>query len=229
MNPLGALQFLTVLPVRTNGAGSGAAWYPMVGALLGGFVAAVCWAVPSQGPLLALALLAAVTGGLHEDGLADVCDALRAYRSREKMLPILHDSRIGAHGALGLIFSVLIRWQALSHVQGNLWLRLPVAIAISRGSMVLNAALLPSASSGLGQHFKDSLTPAAVIAVAVQLGVACVLLGWPAGVFVLASQAVLVLTLSRWFQARLGGFNGDCLGFTCQVSEAAAFVVLANL
>ena len=52
---------------------------------------------------LALAFLVAVTGALHEDGLADVADAFRAGRSPERILAILKDSRIGAYGAVTLV------------------------------------------------------------------------------------------------------------------------------
>src|SRR5260221_7374480 len=109
-----ALQFLTILPIPAQNDPPGrAAWaYPIVGALLG-LLAAALWRLP-LGPLLTVIVLAALTGGLHEDGLADVCDAIRAYRSRETMLRILKDSRIGAHGALALIASFTFRWQALS-------------------------------------------------------------------------------------------------------------------
>ncbi len=226
MNPLAALQFLTILPIRTQASGSGAAWFPLIGALLGLAAAAVCWAIPSQGPLLAIAALALITGGLHEDGLADVCDALRAYRTREKMIAILHDSRIGAHGALALVFSVSIRWQALAHLQGDRWVRLAVALAVSRAAMVWMASSLPAPSTGLGAHFKRSLSSTVWTAVAAQYALGCALLGWPAGVWLPASQFAVLLPVRQWFQARLGGCNGDCLGFTCQVSEAAALIAL---
>ena len=222
---LAALQLLTVLPIRSRSPESGraAVWFPLVGALLGLAVAAVCTALPAQGPLLALMLLALVTGGLHEDGLADVCDALRAYRSREKMLAILHDSRIGAHGAAGLVFSILIRWQALTQIQGELWLRLPAAYALSRGVMVLMAAALPAAGEGLGRHFKDTLPRAAFPLVALQ----CAGLGYLLGPITLAALALVLVSAGRWFHLRLGGATGDCLGFTCQLAEATALVVLA--
>src|SRR5262245_11792568 len=130
-----ALQFLTILPVRASTAAPGdAAWaFPIIGAFLG-LAAAVVLRLP-MGPILALAVVAILTGALHEDGLADVCDALRTHRTRERMHEILKDSRIGAHGALALVFSVVIRWQALAHLQGNTWLRLPAALGLSRASM----------------------------------------------------------------------------------------------
>jgi adenosylcobinamide-GDP ribazoletransferase len=223
---LAAIEFLTVLPVgaRPGSPGASAAWFPLIGALLG-LAAAAVLQLP-MGPLLALILLAAITGGLHEDGLADICDAVRAHRSRERMIEILHDSRIGAHGATALVFSIVLRWQALSQLTGDPWIRLPAAIALSRGAMVILAAWSPAAGDGLGRRFHDAIprwTPWLVI---VQLAAAAALAGWPAGVWLLVAQIVTIVFVRMWLIARLGGITGDGLGFLCQLSEAASLVVM---
>ena len=111
---LGAVQFLTVIPVRAGTTpAEAAAFFPLVGALLGACAAAFLNLAfpPSIGALLAVLFLVAATGGLHEDGLADVFDAFRAGRPPEKIHAILKDSRIGTYGALALIIAVLLRWQ----------------------------------------------------------------------------------------------------------------------
>jgi adenosylcobinamide-GDP ribazoletransferase len=178
------------------------------------------------GPALALALIGATTGGLHEDGLADVCDALRGYRTRERMHAILEDSRIGAHGALALGFSVLIRWQALSHLEGNPWLRLPSAYGLSRASMVLLAASSRPAGQGLGASFVATLPRHAVWLAALQSLALAALAGWRAGAILLAANAAALLLTRAWFHRRLGGVTGDCLGFQCQLSETLSLAVL---
>jgi len=220
-----ALQFLTVLPVRTppESAQYGAGWFPAVGCVLG-LAAAAALRLP-QGPICALILVTVLTGGLHEDGLADVCDALRAYRSREKMMEILHDSRIGAHGALAIVFSVLLRWQALGHLSGNPWLRLPVALGISRGSMVLLAAFTPAVGSSLGRSFRQGLSKPAIWLVGVQMAVLSFATDWRAAVYLIPAQLVILFAARLWFVQRLGGVTGDCLGFQCQISEAASLVI----
>src|SRR3954449_4276988 len=107
---LGAVQFLTTLPVRRATASPGrcAVFFPLVGAAMGSAGGLLLYALrnvmpPSLAALLVLSFWALLTGGLHEDGFADVADAFRAGRSREKMFAILKDSRIGAHGALAMI------------------------------------------------------------------------------------------------------------------------------
>jgi adenosylcobinamide-GDP ribazoletransferase len=44
-----------------------------------------------------------LTGAFHEDGFADVCDGFGGGWTKEKILLIMKDSRIGAFGAIGLI------------------------------------------------------------------------------------------------------------------------------
>ena len=222
-----ALQFLTILPVPAPAGPPGrAAWaFPIVGALLG-LCAATVWPL-KFGPLLIVIGLALVTGGLHEDGLADVCDAIRGHRTREKMLEILKDSRIGAHGALALIASFTFRWQALAALQGDAWMRLPAVLGISRGAMVLLAGTTEPAGAGIGRAFGESLPRGAVVVVLVQGVLLAALAGWPAGAVVLAVNAFLLLALRHWFRARLGGVTGDCLGCMCQVSEAVSLGVMA--
>jgi adenosylcobinamide-GDP ribazoletransferase len=217
-----ALQFLTVFPVRAP-QGYGAAWFPWIGALLG-LIAAATLRLP-QGPLLCLIAMAALTGALHEDGLADVCDAIRSYRTRERMLEILHDSRIGAHGALALVFSVLLRWQALEHLTGNPWLRLPAAIGIARGTIVLLAACTPAAGSGLGHDFRASITNFTAVAVLAQTTALALLAGVIPALWLILLQTLLLAASRAWFIARLGGVTGDCLGFHCQLSEAVTLVL----
>ena len=117
---LAAVRFLTI--VRAPGGdvapGRAAACFPTVGAVLGlagaGVFLLARQALPASiAALLTVGFWTLISGMLHEDGVADVADALRAGRSREHMLAILKDSRIGAFGAVALLLSVLARWQAL--------------------------------------------------------------------------------------------------------------------
>jgi adenosylcobinamide-GDP ribazoletransferase len=222
-----ALQFLTILPLRAPlGKPGEAAWaFPIVGAALGLVCAAI---LPYKlGPILAMIVLAALTGGLHEDGLADVCDAVRAYRTREQMFSILKDSRIGAHGALALIAAFTLRWQALTLLPPHAWLRLAAAYGVSRAQMVLLAVTSSPAGEGLGSAFVSTLPRRAGLWVAIEVAGLAALAGWPVGLALIGANAVLLLLVRRWFLLRLGGVTGDCLGFLCVASEALSLAVLA--
>jgi adenosylcobinamide-GDP ribazoletransferase len=142
------------------------------------------------------------------------------------MHEILKDSRVGAHGALAIVFSVLIRWQALTLLEGNPWMRLPAAYGLSRASMVFLAASSQPAGHGLGADFVKTV-PGFAVPVALVLSLALAsLAGWPGGAVLVAANAVAVLLCRAWFHRRLGGITGDSLGFQCQVSEALSLAVL---
>src|SRR5262249_9343342 len=119
---LGAVSFLTILRVPSDTApGQAAAFFPLIGGALGAAGAAIfvgtAYVLPSSlAALLAVAFWSAISGVIHEDGLADVADALRAGRTQEKMLAILKDSRIGTFGAVAIVVSIIARWQAVEHV-----------------------------------------------------------------------------------------------------------------
>src|SRR5690606_38917534 len=118
-----ALSFLTRLPLaRIAGdevdVGRAVAVFPPVGVALGTIVAGVAWLLADRLPasvlaVLLVALIAALTGGLHLDGLADTFDALGASGDAERRLAVLRDSRIGAHGASALLLLVLAKVAAL--------------------------------------------------------------------------------------------------------------------
>jgi adenosylcobinamide-GDP ribazoletransferase len=233
---LAALQFLTIVPVPGQyHPAEGAGAFPLIGAALGTAAGGIFLSTAqifgaNIAALLALAFLLAIAGGLHEDGLADVFDALRAGRSRERMLAILKDSRIGAHGALALVIAVLLRWQGIAASGTRAVAVLASALAASRGAMVALAYVSPALGDGLGdglgKAFCAGLRPSAV-AIAVLLGAAfpftC---GVASGVVAVSANAATLWVVRAWFQHRLGGVTGDCLGAACQISEIVTLLVL---
>lgn len=231
---LGAVQFLTVLPVRVSTAppGQAALFFPLVGAGLGWLAGQWLrmmepWLGGSLAAVIVLAFLALLTGGLHEDGLADVVDALRAHRSREKMALILKDSRIGVFGALALVYIVAVRWQALVRMPVDPVKELVACLAVSRAALVAQAWVSRPVGDGLGAAFSRDLNSwTAVVAVLSGIGFAFLPGVW-LGLLILASAGLATLVLNRWFDARLGGVNGDCLGATCLVSETFALLFVS--
>ncbi|MBI3681547.1 MAG: adenosylcobinamide-GDP ribazoletransferase [Acidobacteria bacterium] len=231
---IGAIHFLTILPLGAKGAqpGEAAVFFPLVGAAMGwlgarwfGFLEG--WLGASVAALLILAFWTLLTGGLHEDGLADVADAIRANRSRERMLAILKDSRIGAFGTMALILALALRWQAMLRMPSNPAAELTACLALSRAAMVAQAWLSRPAGGGLGAEFAARLTtPAAFLAMA-QGAAAAFLPGWRAAIVLLAGAVFAVWLLNRWFDARLGGVNGDCLGATSVVTETLLMVLVS--
>lgn len=235
------MAFLTLsrLPVgRIAGeapAMGASAWaWPLVGAAIGLIAAIVDCAALRAGlpPFLAaaLAILALVlaTGGLHEDGLADLADGFWGGRDAARRLEIMRDSRIGSYGALALGFSLLIRVGALASLPHGMGGAALVGLsAASRAAMPVALWLLPPArQDGLGRA-AGGIEPARVAA-AVGLGVAILALCLPAGKWLaLPVMAAAAAGLGLLARRKIGGQTGDVLGATQQVAELAGWLVLA--
>ncbi len=230
----GAVRFLTVAPAPGPAVepGRSAVFFPLVGAGLGLCGAAIFGPVSRLVPaelaaLLTLAFWIAITGGLHEDGLADVADAFRAGRPPERILTILKDSHIGAFGALAMLFSVLLRWQALAGISTNLVPALVASQAVPRAAMVLLARLSRPVGGGLGAAFCSNLSRFSVLGAAAQ-GVAAALACGPwAALWMLLGSAGIVAAARAYFHRRIGGITGDCLGATSQAVEVFVLLLLA--
>ena len=231
----GAVQFLTVIRVPSGGApvapGRAAMWFPLVGAALGAAGAGVFLGLRlilpvSLAALATVAFWTAISGVLHEDGLADAADALRAGRSQEGMLAILRDPRIGTFGAVAVAISILARWQALQYILApNVVLACIAAQAVPRAAMVGIAWTSRPVGTGLGHALSSTLaTPAALFALA-QGAVAALACGVREGVLLIGG-AYLIGRAARWyFYRRLGGVNGDCLGAAEQILELYALLL----
>jgi adenosylcobinamide-GDP ribazoletransferase len=230
----GAIQFLTVLKLPTTDRpappGQAAAWFPLVGAALGAIGASVYIALgkvlpQSLAALATVAFWAAASGVLHEDGLADVADALRAGRTPERMLAILKDSRIGTFGAVAVVLSILARWQALEHITAPNVLCLCIAAqAVPRAAMVGLAWTSRPVGTGAGYELASTLTTPAAIAALAQGLAAALLCGVWMGIEIVLGCYLIARAAQWYFYRRLGGVNGDCLGATEQILEI--FVLL---
>ncbi|WP_139488104.1 adenosylcobinamide-GDP ribazoletransferase [Brevibacillus dissolubilis] len=117
-----ALTFLTRIPVRFQAKpeawAKSTAYYPLVGLIIGMIVAVVAVLLSPFLPTMLIAVLTLVcwiwlTGGLHLDGLMDTADAVGSSRSRERMLEIMKDSRVGAMGVIAAVLVVLVKFTAI--------------------------------------------------------------------------------------------------------------------
>ncbi len=233
-----AFLLLTRLPLPADHAhagarGAAAAWaYPLVGAAIGAVAGSLGWGllwIGVSAPMVAVFILGfqiAITGGLHEDGLADFADGSGGF-SRERRLEIMKDSRIGTYGALALILAILARYFGISALEGA---ELPLGLAAlgagSRAAMVVVMAGLPNARAG-GMSAKAGRPERATAGLAVLIGAALcfIAFGWGA-LWVLALMALAALAIMALARKSLGGQTGDVLGASQQASEIAGFAVL---
>ncbi len=229
-----ALQFLTRLPVGAparsppDALAASAPMFPLVGALIGaagGLVFALAtWLglPPMLAALLAVAAQILLTGGLHEDGLADVADGFGGGRTRADKLRILRDSRLGSFGALALLLTVLARIAALAAL-ANPPLVATVLIAAASASRAtlpaIMAGLPPARNEGLA-HGAGRPHPLRALAGLVIATLAALALLPPvmaaAGLIGAAAGALLIGNLAR---RQIGGQTGDVLGAAQQLAE----------
>jgi adenosylcobinamide-GDP ribazoletransferase len=233
-----AIRYLTILPVPGRGPGDAdrlgraAAWFPVVGAVLGALLAATDWLSTRLFPGLLGALLTVTvwklaTGGLHLDGLADCLDGLIG-RDREHRLAIMRDSRIGSFGAVGLILFLMLEIVAVAELPPAWrWRVLVAAPAIARAAPPVLARLFGAArSDGQGAAFVSGVgLGGAGLAVGVALVVA---VGALDVVGLLAAAAPLVVAggAGWWFARRLGGITGDVLGAAVEIAELTAMLAV---
>lgn len=199
-----------------------------IGALLAAFNVVTQRWLPLPGRIVfLLALSAVVTGGLHLDGLADTVDGVFGGRTRERRLEIMHDSRIGTFGVLGLLCILSLQFSALLGMsQSSLTQALLLAPGWGRAGIVLAASISPPARpEGLGAKFMGSVRPLhALVALVTACGLALVLSSFIA-VWSAAGSIAATFLLSLYLRSRLGGQTGDTLGATNQVVETTVFWV----
>lgn len=216
-------------------------WFPLVGAMVGGFAAAVlCLStlvgVPGEATaILSVAGAILMTGAIHEDGLADVADGFAGGRTREDRLRIMRDSRIGTYGALALILSVGVRWAAvtalLRHGTGPAALALIVSASVSRLTPVLLMRFMAAArDDGLGAT--AGRPSPATTGTAIVLSLMAVLpLLWlrapAAAITVVLAALVAFASVAAIARRRIGGQTGDVLGAGQQLSEMLILLGLA--
>ena len=228
------LQFLTQLPIRTKRStpdhiADSYYFYPVIGFLIGAGAILVRRILMIVFPLsfsiaIVLAFLIWISGGLHEDGLADVADAMGGGWTRDDRLRIMKDSRIGAFGASMLILALLGKYAALTSMSAA---RLDASIVAAQ--MLGRWAFLPMgyfnrySHEGLGSEFMKGLSAKAVIVGTILSAAGVIVLCRIQGILALAMATTIVVFASLYFRRRIGGVTGDCFGATFQFVEIATY------
>jgi len=235
-----SLQFLTIIPLpfdtrcEKDDLGRSTAVFPLAGLTIGALLVALNWLVapwlarPLTDALLITAL-AAVTGALHLDGLADVCDGLAARGGRERFLAVMKDSHVGAVGAVALVLGLLLKWQALLAVPLEYkWQALLLFPVLARFGQVQTIVYARNArQDGLGLTMIGGAgTVQLLVAWGMALAAAWLLLG-TTGLVVLFVVMVCTWLLKAWFQRRLGGITGDVIGCINELNEILVLIIIS--
>ncbi len=235
---LAACTFLTRLPlsrgaVDSTTLGASSTWFPVVGAmvgLVGGLtliVAGRTWP-PFVAAVLSILATVLLTGALHEDALADAADGFGGGRTRDQVLEIMRDSRIGSYGAVALVLVLSARigcLAAMAPVDGARAL-IGAHVLARWSSLPLMLALPYARPEGSGKSFVGGATRARVLGgTLLAAGLVVAALGRRAVPVVLAAS--IITAMAGWyFRRRLAGITGDCLGATNQLVEVATYLVV---
>lgn len=224
-----------------------ARYFPLVGIAVGSMAAGSLvvggwiWPLPVA---VVLSMLSGIvlTGAMHEDGLADTTDGFGGGSDRERVLAIMQDPRSGSFGVVALVLALLGKFSMLADLSridvGLAAWTLIVSHGVSRASALVVMARLPYARANApgraGAIVRDigsaewmigvfiGLVP---LSIAVGLG----LIDVSSALHGLLAVALVSSLSSSYYRHRIGGYTGDCLGATQQISELAFYLAILGL
>ena len=234
---LTAVMFFTRIPIHLNDfdeadLNKSTRFFPLVGIFVGALGALVFWLADILLPLgvavlLSMAATILLTGAFHEDGLADAVDGLGGGWSKEQVLSIMVDSRIGSYGAIGLVLVLLTKYQALSYQTAAL---IPVSIVAGHALSRLCAVLLMFTQSYVKTAGKAKPLATRLniteLTIATSFGLLPMAFLPIKFLAALLPVAIVWLWFSAKIKARIGGYTGDCLGAMQQLTEIAFYLGL---
>jgi adenosylcobinamide-GDP ribazoletransferase len=231
-----AFQFLTRIPMpstafEADSLSRATKFFPVVGLVVGSGAVLLqkMLRFHINLPLVAaivLIYLVLITGGLHEDGLADTADGLGGGGTKDQILAIMKDSRIGSYGATALVMSLLVRYLLLASLPMEHFAAYVIsAHVLCRWSSLPLSYFLPPARVQDGQGVRIAkLTSLTSLTFGSIFSFAVVAFGlrWSAVAPVMV--AILAFAVSGWvYGRRIGGVTGDCFGATNQLTEIAVY------
>jgi adenosylcobinamide-GDP ribazoletransferase len=234
MKPLlAAIRFLTILPIPGDWGTAEAdlarsvPWFPVVGLALGCIAAAAAWGLSQTTPPLVastalVVLLAAFSGCLHLDGLADTADGFLSSRPREQILEIMKDSHVGAMGVIAIVGVLLVKFAMLASIPPTrLWPTVLLMPLAGRVAIMVHLDMLPSARpEGLGGIFHRRRAGLAAFGSTLLLAAAAMWLFGFQGLALWATWFVVTMALAGYVRRKIGGTTGDTLGAVCEILEA---------
>lgn len=239
---LAALQFLTRIPMphlpyNPDSLSRAVKFFPVVGLLIGSVAALLHLLMAPHLPrlltaLLVIGFLVSITGCLHEDGLADTADGFGGGSSREHILVILKDSRIGSYGGAALTLSVLARVLLLASLPlTQIPQYLIAAHVLCRWTALPLSYYLPSARSqqdeagtSQGARIARLTTRGTLIAGSIVTLAICTFGLRTHGAAAIAATIVVTVLSGLYYQRKIGGITGDCFGATNQLAEIAVYL-----
>ncbi len=250
MRFLAALKFLTIIPLPWRREASpeelegSIGYFPVIGLIIGLILAGLNWLLSLFLPsavvnALLVVSLVVLSGALHLDGFVDTCDGIAGHKTVEKRWRVMHDSRAGAFGIVGVFLLLLVKYVSLSSVPENLLMvTLVLMPVVSRWAMVYTVFAYPYARpAGLGKLFKQGaswqrFTTATVITLAVAIGLARlanITYFYLAGLAIMLAIWVIVVAMATYLKRKFAGLTGDTYGAINEVAEVCVLILICLL
>jgi len=227
-NMLTIIPFFKVHDFFKGINGSSAAFYPLVGFILGLILWAIHTLLEGTVPtthlsVIIFALWVLLTGALHLDGLSDTVDGL--FVKREKALEVMKDSHVGGMGMVFTLVFLALKLSCVIHLEA--FYLLPVILMFSRLNATLGIYFYEYISSGVGGLLKEELTLKLTL---VALLYSLILASLFSFVSAFIVAALILLVIAKFFTSRLRGLNGDIYGFIIEVTELALlnYIIISN-
>ncbi|HTB05933.1 MAG TPA: adenosylcobinamide-GDP ribazoletransferase [Bacteroidia bacterium] len=223
-------------------------YLPFIGWIVGGISGLVYFLCSYVLPhpiaiLLSMAASIMVTGAFHEDGLADVCDGFGGGWTKEKILLIMKDSRIGAFGAIGIVMALLIKYTSI--VSFSVEKPIIVVCVLIIGHSISRFAAITflvtheyarddanSKSKPLATKLSNGGLVAAFIFGVLPLVAFSTYLKEYNLMSLILPVYITKMLLGRFYKKWIGGYTGDCLGATQQICEVVfylSFIAYGNI
>lgn len=239
---LTALMFFTRLPVPRSLPYSEAylnqssRYFPLVGTVVGLAAGFVCWLSglvlpPPVAVLLSMVCSILLTGGFHEDGLADACDGFGGGWTKERILEIMKDSRIGAFGAMGLFMGLLLKYTCLSALPLRV-IPLVLVAGHSLSRWVATSFLYSHAyvrEEGKAKPLASQMSWGSLLFAGGWGVLPLLFFGYPWVFLTLLPLFAVKWAMGLYFRRWIGGYTGDCLGAAQQVLEIGFYLSLLVL
>ncbi len=213
-------------------------YLPLVGYVVGGISALVFYLSALVFPhaiavVLSMSTSILLTGAFHEDGFADVCDAFGGGWTKEKILTIMKDSRVGAYGAIGILMLLLLKFTILNEITpvyivkaiitGHVISRLMAVWTMHSLNYVREDKSSKSKPITKALHIKDL-----IIAFSIAL-MSLLLFADYQITLILLPTFIAKKWLEIYFKKWIGGYTGDCLGTIQQVTEVVVYLAIIAL
>jgi len=239
---LAALRFLTIIPlpwgreVSPEKLGRSTGYFPVVGIIIGLILVGLNWLfglfLPS--PVVNVLLVVSsvvISGALHLDGFVDTCDGIAGHKTPEERWQVMHDSRAGAFGIIGVCCLLLVKYVSLNSVPDTLLMvTLVLMPMISRWAMVYAVFVYPYAKpSGLGRVVKqEARWYRFVVATLIVLVVAFVL-AQLMGIAIMLGIWIIVMVMATYLKRKFSGLTGDTYGAINEVAEVCVLILVILL